>query len=217
MTENNLKVNNIENRIRFESLLDKDVKAEEAVWLIEDGMTIATSGFTPSGYPKSVPLALARRKEDENLDLKVNLLTGASVGDELDGAWARADLIDKRLPYQTNESLRNHTNKGKCNYLDMHLSHVPNYAKLGFLGRIDVAIVEAAGITEEGYIIPTTSVGATPTYVEMAEKVIVEINTTQPVELEGMHDIYMPQKPPLKAPIPIFKTEDRIGDSLHSM
>ncbi len=213
MTENNLKVNNIENRIRFESLLDKVVKAEEAVWLIEDGMTIATSGFTPSGYPKSVPLALARRKEDENLDLKVNLLTGASVGDELDGAWARADLIDKRLPYQTNESLRNHTNKGKCNYLDMHLSHVPNYAKLGFLGRIDVAIVEAAGITEEGYIIPTTSVGATPTYVEMAEKVIVEINTTQPVELEGMHDIYMPQKPPLKAPIPIFKTEDRIGDT----
>ncbi len=159
MTENKKEIKNIENRIRCQSLLDKVVKADEAVWLIEDGMTIATSGFTPSGYPKAVPLALARRKEDENLDIKVNLMTGASVGDELDGAWARAGLIDKRLPYQTNESLRKHTNDGKCNYLDMHLSHVPNYTKLGFLGAIDVAIVEALAITEEGNIIPTTSVG----------------------------------------------------------
>ncbi|WP_430885424.1 acetyl-CoA hydrolase/transferase family protein [Fusibacter sp. JL216-2] len=212
MTENKKEIKNIENRIRCQSLLDKVVKADEAVWLIEDGMTIATSGFTPSGYPKAVPLALARRKEDEGLDIKVNLMTGASVGDELDGAWARAGLIDKRLPYQTNESLRKHTNDGKCNYLDMHLSHVPNYTKLGFLGAIDVAIVEALAITEEGSIIPTTSVGATPTYVDMAEKVIIEINTAQPLQLEGMHDIYMPQKPPLKAPIPIFKTEDRIGE-----
>ncbi len=213
MTKNNRVIENIENRIRCEELLSKVVKADEAVWLIEDGMTVATSGFTPSGYPKSVPLALARRKSNEGLDIKVNLITGASVGDELDGAWARADLIDKRLPYQTNESLRNHTNNGKCNYLDMHLSHVPNYAKHGFLGAIDVAIVEAVAITEDGCIVPSTSVGATPTYVDLAEKVIVEINTTQPVELEGMHDIYMPNKPPYKAPIPIFKTEDRIGDT----
>ncbi len=189
------------------------VKADEAVWLIEDGMTIATSGFTPSGYPKAVPLALARRKEDENLDIKVNLMTGASVGDELDGAWARAGLIDKRLPYQTNESLRKHTNDGKCNYLDMHLSHVPNYTKLGFLGAIDVAIVEALAITEEGNIIPTTSVGATPTYVDMAEKVIIEINTAQPLQLEGMHDIYMPQKPLSKRLSQFLKQRIGLGKS----
>jgi acyl-CoA hydrolase len=48
MTKNNRIIENIENRIRCEKLLEKVVKAVEAVWLIEDGMTMATSGFTLS-------------------------------------------------------------------------------------------------------------------------------------------------------------------------
>jgi succinyl-CoA:acetate CoA-transferase len=35
--------------------------ADEAALLIRDGMTVGTSGFTMAGYPKAVPLALARR------------------------------------------------------------------------------------------------------------------------------------------------------------
>lgn len=202
----------ISNRIRNKQLLNKVCTAKEAAMLIKDGMNIGTSGFTPSGYPKAVPIALEELVKENKEKMKINLYTGASVGDELDGVLSRSGIIGKRLPYQTNESLRQYTNNGECEFLDMHLSHVPHYTKLGFLGKIDIAIIEAVAITEEGHIIPSTSIGTSPTYVEMADKVIVEVNTSQPIELEGMADIYIPKKPPCTEPIPIVMPNDRIGD-----
>jgi succinyl-CoA:acetate CoA-transferase len=62
------------------------------------------SGFTPTGYPKAVPLALAKRIEKEHF--KIQVFTGASVGDELDGALVRAGGISRRYPYQSNNDLR---------------------------------------------------------------------------------------------------------------
>ncbi|MBC7332379.1 MAG: acetyl-CoA hydrolase/transferase family protein, partial [Synergistetes bacterium] len=178
--------------------------------LIEDGMTIACSGFTPAGYPKAVPLALAERvKRGEAL--KVNLWTGASVGPELDEALASAGAIKRRLPYQTDDLLRSKINSGEIDYIDIHLSQCPQIARYGFLGKVDFAIIEAVAINEEGGIIPSTSVGNSPTFVKMARKVIVEINTVQPLELEGMHDIYIPEDPPSRREIPIYKPDDRIG------
>ena len=65
-------------------------------------------------------------------------------------------------------------------YNDQHLSLATQYARYGFLGDIDIALVEACAITEEGHIVPTTSVGSAPTFVKVAKKVIVELNTSQP-------------------------------------
>jgi succinyl-CoA:acetate CoA-transferase len=63
-------------RVRSEVLRKKIMSAEKASRFIQDGMTVGTSGFTPAGYPKAVPLALAKRaKEGERL--KINLITGA--------------------------------------------------------------------------------------------------------------------------------------------
>ncbi len=199
-----------EHRIRCKALLDKVVTAEEAAKLIKDGDTLGCSGFTPSGYPKAVPLALAERvKAGENI--KVNILTGASVGPELDGL-ADVGAVNARSPYQTNDSMRKSLNtKGGVKYNDQHLSLATQYARYGFLGNIDLAIVEACAITEEGHIIPTTSVGSAPTFVKCADKVIVEINTSQPEALEGMHDIYIPLDPPYRKEIPIYATGDRVG------
>ncbi|SHM82544.1 succinyl-CoA:acetate CoA-transferase [Caldanaerovirga acetigignens] len=196
-------------RLRLKKLESKIMTAEEAASLIEDGMTVGTSGFTPSGYPKEVPLALAKRAEKENL--KINLYTGASVGDELDGALARAGVIAKRMPYQTNDSIRNSINSGKIEFVDIHLSHMPQMVRYGFLGKIDVAIIEAVAIRKDGGIVPATSVGNSPVFVQMAEKVIIELNESQPLELEGMHDIYIPKNPPYRKPIPITRTDKRIG------
>lgn len=197
-------------RVRNRELQAKIMSAEQAALFIKDGMNIGASGFTPSGYPKAVPLALAKRVIGGE-QIKVGLFTGASVGDELDGALARAGAISRRLPYQTNDSMRKAINSGSAKFVDMHLSHIPQYTRYGFLGPIDVAIVEAVAITEEGHIIPSTSVGATPAYVEMAKMVIVEINTSQPLELEGMHDIYTSQSPPVRSLIPLVSAGDRIG------
>jgi len=102
-------------------------------------------------------------------------------------------------------------NEGKIQYQDHHLSHVPQMMSYGFFGNIDVAIVEAVGITEEGGIIPSTSVGIAPQAVKLADYVIIEINTEQPEALEGVHDIYMTENPPNRKPIPITHPKDRIG------
>ncbi|WP_330389200.1 acetyl-CoA hydrolase/transferase family protein [Alkaliphilus peptidifermentans] len=200
-------------RIKNKDYHDKIMSAMEAAALIKDGMTIATSGFTPAGYPKAVPKALAERIKREGIDLKINLYTGASVGDELDGELARVGAIKKRLPYQTQSDCRNKINCGEIDYIDMHLSHVSDFVRYGFLSKIDIAIVEAIAITEEGYIIPSTSLGNTPAFIENAELVIIEINTRHPKELEGIHDVYQPLKPPNRIPIPVITPKDRIGET----
>lgn len=201
----------IRDRVRNKALHAKIVSAEEAAAVIKPGMNVATSGFTLSGYPKAVPQALAEKINKEKF--KINLWTGASVGKQLDGALAAVDGIDFRMPYQTNTDLRNAINCGKVNYCDIHLSHSAQMTRYGFFGgrSVDVAIIEACAITEEGHIVPTTSLGNAASFVQSADIVIVEVNTTQPIELEGMHDVYVPLDPPHRQPIPIVNVDDRIG------
>ena len=197
-------------RIRCKLLMERVVSADEAALLIKDGMRVGTSGFTPSGYPKAVPLALAEQVR-AGRRVQIDLLTGASVGPELDGELSDLGVIKRRVPYQTNRSMRNAINSGKVAYLDQHLSHSPQQVRYGFHGNLDVAIIEACSITETGGIVPTTSLGNSPTFVQEADIVIVEINTSQPCEMEGMHDIYIPNDPPNRGPIPIVNPGDRIG------
>ncbi|MBN2797052.1 MAG: acetyl-CoA hydrolase/transferase family protein [Clostridia bacterium] len=199
----------IKDRIRMASLHEKIMSPEAAASFIEDNMTVATSGFTPSGYPKAIPLAMAKRAEKEPFG--ITLITGASVGDELDGALTKTGVLKRRFPYQTNNASRDGINNGSVCYQDMHLSHVTQFIEYGFFGNIDVAIIEAIAITEEGNIIPTTSVGISPQAVKEADMVLIEINTTQSMALEGVHDIYMTEKPPFRKPIPIVGPGDRIG------
>ena len=63
-------------RIRMLELREKLMTAEDAARLISDGMTVAVSGFTAVGYPKAVPLALAKRAENGE-KLTINLISGA--------------------------------------------------------------------------------------------------------------------------------------------
>jgi len=80
------------------------MSAEDAAALIHNGHQVGMSGFTGSGYPKAVPMALARRISDANLrgqKFQVSIFTGASTGPELDGALAMAGGIHLRLPYQS--------------------------------------------------------------------------------------------------------------------
>ncbi|WP_406242247.1 succinate CoA transferase [Tissierella carlieri] len=203
----------IKDRIKGNYLRKKIISSEEASLLIKDGMIIGTSGFTPSGYPKEIPLALVKRLDESKERISITLITGASVGDEIDGEFAKRGIISKRIPYQTNDCCRNSINNGEISFVDIHLSHLSQYINYGFLGKIDLGIIEAVEISEEGYIIPSTSVGITPTIIEKAEKLIIEINTSQPRELRGIHDIYQTKNPPYREPIPIVKASDRIGEN----
>ena len=75
----------------------------------------------------------------------------------------------------------------------------------------DFAVVEVCKIGPNGELYPTTAIGNSPVYVDTAKKVIVEVNTTQPLDLVGMADIYMRKNPPFCEPIPILHAGDRVG------
>jgi len=200
----------IESRIFNKELLSKITTAEEAAKHLKDGMIVGTSGFTPCGYPKAVPLAVAERiKKGEKL--RFSLLTGASVGVELDETWAAVNAIARRFPYQTGKKINQRLNAGDTMFFDIHLSQMAQQLRYGFLGKMDVAIVEAVCILENGGIVPSTSVGNSPTFLQQAEKVIIEVNTSQPMELVGMSDIFIPADPPARHPLPITDINQRIG------
>jgi len=202
-------------RIRNTALRAKLMPAEDAAALILPGSTIGMSGFTGSGYPKSVPMALARRIEAEHAagkPFKVSIWTGASTGPELDGALAKADGIEFRLPYNSDPVAREKINRGTMEYLDMHLSQVAPAAWQGFLGPLDTAVIEVSAIREDGGLVPSSSVGNNKTWLDRAQRVILEVNSWQSDALEGMHDIYYGTAlPPHRVPIPLSRTDDRIG------
>lgn len=199
----------VNDRIQCEKYLSKVMTADQAAQFIKPGMTVGMSGFTPAGHAKAVPLAIARRAErGERLNLTV--LAGASVGDEIDGAMLRAGAIAKRMAYQTHPDMRRAINEGRVEFTDMHLSQLPAWIRQGIL-PVDVAIVEIVGIDPEGRLIPSTSVGIANTVIDCAKQVILEVNTTQPMSLKGIHDIYSPKNPPNTQPIGLVHAQDRIG------
>ncbi|MFH3479989.1 MULTISPECIES: acetyl-CoA hydrolase/transferase family protein [unclassified Xanthobacter] len=203
-----------QDRIRLASLRDKIVSADEAASHIKDGMILGMSGFTRAGEAKAVPMALAARAKEAHAKgepLKVTLITGASLGNDLDKQMAEAHLLSRRIPFQSDPALRKAINAGEVMFVDQHLSETVEHLRTRQLGPIDVAIIEAVGITASGGIVPTTSVGNSATFAILAEKVIVEINLTQPAELEGLHDIYIPTRRPFREPIPVVTPESRVG------
>ena len=200
----------IAERIRNVDLRSRVTTPEEAALLVKDGYTVGMSGFTGVGYPKAFPLALAARAEAGDR-VGITLITGASVGDELDGALSRAGVIKRRYPYQSNADLRNRINAGEIKYVDLHLSQVALWIRQGILGKIDLAVVEASSIDEAGNIIPTASVGVADAVVACADKVVVEISSAIPKEIEGLHDVYSSEPAPNTKPIPITSPGDRIG------
>jgi len=202
-------------RIRSAEFAAKVVSADEAAAHIRHGDTVGMSGFTGAGYPKEVPQALARRMtaaHDAGDPFRVNVWTGASTAPELDGALAAADGIELRLPYQSDPVSRQKINDGLMEYIDVHLSHVAQLAWQGFLGKLDVALVEVSGITEDGQLVPSSSVGNNKTWLDRADRVVLEVNSWQSADLDGMHDVYYGTAlPPDRRPIQLVHPGDRIG------
>ncbi|MGB0679237.1 MAG: succinate CoA transferase [Polyangiales bacterium] len=188
--------------------------ADEAAASIDNGATLAFSGFTPAGSPKTISRALAAKAEQEHRggrDFKVAVLTGASTGPSIDGALARAHAIATRTPYQSDPDLRHAINSGQVRFLDMHLSQVAQNARYGFFGPIDVAIIEACDLDAQGRAVLTTGVGCAPTWVRLAKRVFIERNRRHPATLCGMHDLFEPADPPHRREIPIYEVRNRIG------
>ncbi|MDW7740208.1 MAG: succinate CoA transferase [Bacillota bacterium] len=189
------------------------LSAEEAAAMIEHNQTVAFSGFTAAGAAKAIPRALARRAKEihaKGEPFKLNVLTGASTG-SLDEVLAEAEAVAWRAPYQSSKTMREQINQNKIEFTDMHLSHLPQAVMFGFLGNVDWAVIEAAEITADGRIYLSTSIGASPTFLRCAEKVIIELNRYHSVRLSEMADITIMPPPPNRSPIPIYDPLNKIG------
>ncbi|BCG27834.1 CoA-transferase [Pseudomonas tohonis] len=196
-------------RVRLPSLLGKVMSAAEAASLIEDGMTIGMSGFTRAGEAKAVPRALAERAKQQ--PLQITLMTGASLGNDLDKQLTEAGVLARRMPFQVDSTLRKAINDGSVMFIDQHLSETVEQLRNHQLKLPDIAVIEAVAITEEGHIVPTTSVGNSASFAIFAKRVIVEINLAHDTNLEGLHDVYIPTYRPTRTPIPLTRVDDRIG------
>ncbi|MBE2179689.1 MAG: succinate CoA transferase [Chthoniobacterales bacterium] len=188
--------------------------AAEAANLIKDNDVIGFGGFTPAGSPKAVSREIAQRalaEHEAGRPFSIGVITGASTGPSLDGVLAKSDAIKFRTPYQSDPELRKRINTGKTQFFDMHLSQLPQAVRYGFLGGMDWAVVEVCDIKPTGEATLTSSVGASPTFLHKAKRVILEMNRRHPAALRGFHDIYEPEDPPTRTHIPIYHASDRIG------
>jgi succinyl-CoA:acetate CoA-transferase len=196
-------------RIRHPALLDRITTPAAAALLIKDGMVVGMSGFTKAGDAKAVPVAMAERARTD--PFQITLITGASLGNDIDRMLTESKVLARRMPFQTDPTLRKAINRGEVMFIDQHLSETIEHVRSRQLGPNDYAIVEAIAITEDGGFIPTTSIGNSASFAILAEKVIIEINLSQHLGLEGLHDVYIPGKRPTRAPIPLMACDSRIG------
>jgi len=191
------------------------MSGEEAAALIPDGAMIGFSGFTPAGAAKAVPRAMAQRSraqaEAGHPPLRYRVLTGASTGSSFDDVLAEANAVAWRAPYQSSRSLRKRINSQETQFLDMHLSHVPQALEFGVIPKLDFAVVEAVDVTPDGRVYLSTSSGISPSALRHADRVIIELNRHHSVRLAEMHDVAILPTPPHRSPISIHHPLSKIG------
>jgi succinyl-CoA:acetate CoA-transferase len=179
--------------------------AEDAIEHADDAV-VATSGFGSVGYPKAVPLALAQDDDARS----ITVITGGSVGGEIDTELVESDVIARRFPYLGTPIAREAANEERIAFHDRHVSRLADEVQFHQLGTVDVAIIEAVAVGED-WLVPSPCIGQTPAYVEAADRLIVEVNHAQPLSLQHIHDIYRLSPPPNREPIPLTDPTERIG------
>lgn len=190
------------------------ITAEQAAEFVKNGDNVCFSGFTAAGTPKVVAPAVAAKARTEHAagrPFKINIFTGASTNDNVDGELSRAGAVNIRTPYQSCKDTRNALNNHEIHYFDQHLSHMAQDMRYGFYGKMNVAIIEAQDVNDRGEVILGPGVGNVPTFARLAEKVIIELNDQIPSGIHGLHDLYVPLDPPHRREIPIYSPSDRIG------
>ncbi|MDR2962958.1 MAG: succinate CoA transferase [Bacteroidales bacterium] len=190
------------------------ITAEEAAAHINNGFNVGVSGFTAVGCPKAIGKAIAARAQAAHAagqEFKINLFTGASTGDSLDGVLSRANAMNLRTPYQSYKDSRAAINERRVNYFDYHLSQLAQDLRYGFFGKMNVAVLEVCDYNENGEVVLTSAVGNAPTFAKLADIIILEHNQRRSKDLRGLHDIYMPLDPPNRREIPLYTPSDKIG------
>ncbi|MDO4214396.1 MAG: succinate CoA transferase [Bacteroidales bacterium] len=188
--------------------------AAEAASLVKHGMNIGLSGFTPAGTAKAVTAEVAKIAAAEHAagrPFQIGIFTGASTGMSTDGLLSMEKAIRYRAPYTTNPEFRKRVNAGEIAYNDLHLSQMAQELRYGFMGKVDIAIIECCEFTPDGKAYLTAAGGISPTIARMADKIIIELNSFHSKSSMGLHDVYEPLDPPYRKAIPVEHASDRAG------
>lgn len=178
--------------------------AADAAALVPDEGTVLLSGI--GAGPKVVPHELAASGRDLSLSLPASADGGLVADTEL----VMADAVELRFPFAAWPSLQDAINDGTVGFVDDHFSDVAAQVECGQFGDPDVAVIEAVAVGED-WLIPTTAVGSTPTFVHAADEIIVEVNQTVPLATQHVHDAWRLPLPP-RDPIPLEHPGERLGD-----
>ena len=140
-------------------------------------------------------------------------------------------MIRMRWPFQSSKVLNKAVNSGRVLMGDIHLSNFAHNLTNGVFnvrdhdlhntvaktpirrmnrGQLDLAVIEATEILEDGSIVPGGAAGIIPEIADIADKVIIEVNTKLP-SFYGWHDIVPELCPPFRTPFLISRADDRIG------
>lgn len=184
--------------------------AEEVAASLPADAALAISGFGSVGYPKAIPRALV----DDDRDLALRIVSGGSVGEVIDSDLMRAGAIARRFPYQAQPAARERVNRREVAFNDRHIWSLGDEVAFGqlFDGGY-TAIVEAVAVGDDWYI-PSTSIGPTPSFVDGADRLVIELNESQPLSLQHLHDVHQRAPPPHRSPVTLHRAGERIGDSM---
>ena len=202
-------VSALSERVQCEALRRKLMPVEAAVRHVRDRDTLAVSGFTKAGEPKTFLLALPAHLATLGPDARISLFSGASLSEEIEGGLA--PFIARRAPYMASDASRRLIHAGKMNYTDVHLSHFARGVMYGFYGEIDLAVIEVTRIRPDGSVVLSASVGVSAEALAKARAIVLEVNTALP-DMASLHDIVLPPAPPtIGWPIPVTGVRDRVG------
>ena len=206
-------------RILHKGLKAKVMSAEAAAALIPNGAVVGMCGFTGAGYPKAVPIALAKRAVDERLKGKPFKARRAHrrlhrPGAGHDDGHRGGERF--RFPYQGDAVTREKINAGVIEYQDMHLSATPGRssgtATTARTTRSTSPSSRSRRSARTARSSPRPRSARTTSTSSTADKIILEVNEWQDERLEGMHDIIsIPGKHGDRVPIPLLTADDRVG------
>ncbi|MEM2238146.1 MAG: acetyl-CoA hydrolase/transferase C-terminal domain-containing protein [Candidatus Caldarchaeum sp.] len=199
----------------FDRVKDTDLrnKIKDALTTVRDffndGVSVAFSGMAGTAVPKEIPKAIAEisRERGEGLRIRALLVAGTTTN-SFEECLSMSN-VEARYLIAGGGVMRERVNQGTIEFFDCWLSEYSRLVRHSVIpsGGLDIAVIEATYIDENGNIIPSLSLDCIPAIVSAAKMVIVEVNTQKPA-LKGIHDIYTPEP---RTPIPIRHVGDRVG------
>ncbi len=158
-------------RIRCKKLLSKVASAEDAIRFIKSGMSVGICSDL-----LSILQALEKRP-NEGSDFQIQLWSGVAIL-EADRLLGKLGRVNRRIGQQT--LLRKAINARQVEYLDTPLGFFYQSIRAREFGPLDLAIIEAVGITEEGNLIPSYRVSDMPNFAQAATPFFISICPTAP-------------------------------------